>query len=245
MKKIILAVFSVFLLSGCAVWQGVIHYGSRQDNNAGITPLPSYSGPKSRIAVGDFEIKAVKVTSEISSGLREMLIAALTNSNRFSVVEYQSLPIVAPEQEPGSSAVAQQAGTAERIKAKAADLILTAAITEFEPEASGGRAGLGGGGGAASGAMGGLLSSSFNKAHMALEIRISDASTSKEIGTVRLQGEASNVSGNLASGFFGNWGLGKGLSAYANTPMEKAMRICIIETVRYVVGAIPANYYKY
>lgn len=245
MRRIILSVFLVFSLSGCAVWQSVIHHGATQNGGAGITPLPAYSGPKARIAVGDFEIKAAKVTSEISSGLREMLIVALTNSNRFSVVEYQPLAIVAPEQEPSSPAAAQQTTATQRIKAKSADLVLTAAITEFEPEASGGRAGLGGGGGVASGAMGGLLSSSFNKAHMALEIRISDASASKVLGTARLQGEASNISGNLASGFFGNWSLGKGLSAYANTPMEKAIRICIIETVRYIAGATPANYYKY
>jgi len=35
------------------------------------------------------------------------------------------------------------------------------------------------------------------------------------------------------------------LGAYANTPMEKAIRICIIEAVRYIAQVIPANYYKY
>jgi curli biogenesis system outer membrane secretion channel CsgG len=46
-------------------------------------------------------------------------------------------------------------------------------------------------------------------------------------------------------GFFGSWALGVGLSGYANTPMEKAIRICIIEAVRYISQTIPANYYKY
>ena len=43
----------------------------------------------------------------------------------------------------------------------------------------------------------------------------------------------------------GGWALGAGLGAYANTPMEKAIRICIIEAVRYISQTIPASYYKY
>jgi len=43
----------------------------------------------------------------------------------------------------------------------------------------------------------------------------------------------------------GAWALGTGLSSYANTSMEKAIRICIKEAALYISGAIPANYYKY
>lgn len=221
MKKILLVIallgYSGIALIGCATTKPT----AQADTPKGTASLPPYSGPKARIAVADFDVKAAKATGEIGSGLHEMLVAALINSNRFSVVERQAL-----------SAVMQ-------------DLIITAAVTEFEPEASGGKAGVGGGGGVGSGILGGLLGVALNKAHMALDIRIVDASTSEVLAATRVQGQASDVAGSIMGGFLGSWGLGKGLSAYANTPMEKAIRICIIEAVRYISQTIPANYYRY
>jgi len=175
-----------------------------------------------------------------------MLVTALVNSNRFSVLERQALSAVMQEQELASSGAAQQgAGGPQRGKIKTADLIISAAVTEFEPQASGGRAGIGGGAGVGSGILGGLLGASLNKSHMALDIRIIDSSTSEVLASTRVQGEASDVGGAIMAGFFGGWALGGGLSAYANTPMEKAIRVCIIEAVRYISQGIPATYYKY
>jgi curli biogenesis system outer membrane secretion channel CsgG len=190
-------------------------------------------------------VKAAKATGEIGSGLREMLITAMVNSNRFSVLERQQLGAVMQEQELSASGAAQQGSGPQRGKIKTADLIVTAAVTEFEPAASGGAAGIGGGGGVASGVLGGLLGAAMNKSHMAMDIRIVDTSTSEVLSSTRVQGEASDVAGGFMMGFMGSWALGGGLGAYANTPMEKAIRICIIEAVRYIAQTIPANYYKY
>lgn len=228
-------------IAGCASLEPT----ATVDNNAGVQPLPPYSGPKARVAIADFEVKAAKATGEIGTGLREMLVTALVNSNRFSVVDRQVLNAVMQEQELGASGAAQ-AGGAQRGKIKTADLIITAAVTEFEPQASGGSAGIGGGGGVGSGILGGLLGASLNRAHMALDIRIVDASTSEVLTATRVQGQASDVAGGLMGGFFGGSGaLGVGLGGYSNTPMEKAIRICIIEAVRYISQTIPANLYKY
>ncbi|MBU1090945.1 MAG: hypothetical protein KKC42_03790 [Candidatus Omnitrophica bacterium] len=231
-------------LIGCAGLNFAKQPTAQVDNTAGATPLPTYSGPKSRIAVADFDVKAAKAGGEIGSGLREMLVTALLNSNRFSVVERQALSAVMQEQELAVSGAAEEGGP-ERGKIKTADLIITAAVTEFEPLASGGRGGIGGGGGVGSGVLGGLLGAALNKAHMALDIRLVDASTSEILAATRVQGQASDVSGSIMAGFFDSWGLGGGLSGYSNTPMEKAIRICIIEAVRYISQTIPANYYKY
>ena len=231
------------IIAGCA---SLTQPTAQVDNNAGAAPLPPYSGPKARVAVADFEVKAAKASNEIGSGLREMLVTALVNSNRFSVVERQVLNAVMQEQELSASGAAQAgAGGAERGKIKTADLIITAAVTEFEPSASGGRAGIGGGGGVGSGVLGALLGGSLNKAHMALDIRIVDASTSEVLAATRVQGQASDIAAGVLGGFFGNWALGAGLFGYANTPMEKAIRVCIIEAVRYISQTIPANLYKY
>lgn len=182
----------------------------------------AYSGPKARVTVADFDIKATKATTETVSGIRDMLIAALLNSNRFLIVDRKA-----------------QAGSGQ-----SADLIITASVSEFEPQASGGRAGVGGGGGGGSGIMGGLLGTSLNKSHISLDISIIDTLTSKSIAANHVQGQASDTATAVKGGAFGS-GLSAGVSAYANTPMEKAMRICIIEAVRYICQTTPASYYKY
>ena len=246
MKRTI-TIASIFLLVlsfyGCA---SMMQPTASVDNNAGAQPLPPYSGPKARITVADFDVKAAKATGEIGDGLREMLVTALISSSRFSVVERQVLNAVMQEQELSVSGAAQTgAGGPQRGKIKTADLIVTAAVTEFEPQASGGSGGIGGGGGVGSGILGGLLGVSLNKAQMALDIRIVDASTSEVLAASRVQGQASDIAGGIMAGFFGSWALGAGLGSYANTPMEKAIRVCIIEGVRYLAQTIPANYYKY
>jgi len=237
--------YMVFSLAGCASLQQMVQPTAQVEPTAGVQALPPYSGPKARIAVAEFEVKAAKASDEIGSGLREMLITALINSNRFSVVERQVLEAVMKEQELSVSGAADQTSTVERGKIRTADLIITAAVTEFEPQASGGRAGVGGGGGVGSGVLGALLGGSLNKAHLALDIRVVDTSTSEILTATRVQGQASDIGGAIMAGFLGSWGLGGGLSAYANTPMEKAIRICIIEAVKYIAQAAPASYYKY
>ena len=180
----------IFQAAGCATLEQLTQPSAQVDNNAGTTPLPPYSGPRARIAVADFEVKAAKATGEIGSGLREMLITALVNSNRFRVVERQALSAVMQEQELAASGAAAPSTSAQRGQIKTADIIITAAVTEFEPQASGGAAGIGGGGGVGSGLLGGLLGASLNKAHMALDIRIIDTSTSEVLAATRVQGQA-------------------------------------------------------
>ncbi len=244
-KKIIFILGYGFVITsfmGCSL----MHHRVGVDTAAGVAAFPAYSGHKARISVADFDVKAVKVAGDVGSGLREMLVTALINSGRFSVVERQPQAAVMQEQELSASVTAQAgSGAPQKGKIKTAGLIITAAVTEFEPQASGGRAGVGGGGGAGSGALGGLLGAALNKAHAALEIRIVDTSVSKVLATTRVQGQAADIAGTIMGGFFSGGDLGAGLSVYANTSMEKAIRICIIEAMRYISQTIPASYYKY
>jgi len=215
------------------------------DNTAGTKQLPPYSGPKARIAVADFEVKAAKANGEIGTGLRDMLVTALMNSSRFRVLERQVLSAVMQEQELAASGAAAPGGGAQRGQIKTADIIVTAAVTEFEPKASGGAAGLGGGGRLGGSLLGAVIGGALNKAHMALDLRIVDTSTSEVLAATRVQGQATDMAGGLFAGILGSVGLGGGLSMYANTPMEKAIRVCIIEAVNYIAQTVPANYYKY
>lgn len=178
-------------LAGCKALQKIIPSAAQVAPTGRLT-LPQYFGPKARITIADFEIKTAKVTGQFGSDLRQMLLNTLINSNRFSVVERQ---------------------------AASADLIITACVSEFEPQASGGRGGIGGGGGVSSGILGGLLGPAPNKAYMALDIRIVDVSTSKILAATKVKSQASDI--------------------------DKAMRTCIIEAGRYISEGIPARFYKY
>ncbi|MCK9595088.1 MAG: hypothetical protein M0R35_05355 [Candidatus Omnitrophica bacterium] len=244
MKRVLLITLFLFVFCGPTVY-AQLQPTAKVDNNAGNRALPPYSGPKARIAVADFEVKAAKATGEIGTGLKEMLVTALINSSRFRVLERQVLNAVMKEQELAASGASQQGSGPQRGQLKTADLVITAAVTEFEPKASGGSAVLGGGAGIGKGLIGLGLGGSTNKAHMALDIRIVDTSTSEVLAATRVQGSASDISGGLMAGFMGSWGLGVGLAGYANTPMEKAIRVCIIEAVNYIAQSVPADYFKY
>lgn len=230
----IVSLLSVINLTGCASIHSILKPGPAV--TAGVEALPPYSGPKAKIVVADFDLKATKAGSDIGQGLRGLLVSALINSNRFLLVERQVA--AALNQEQGATAPQKE-------KSKNADLIITATVAEFEPQSSGGRAGIGGGGGVSSGALGGLLGSGVNQARMALDIRIADASTSEVLSATKIQGQATDTFGSIMTSFFGGGVLSGGLSAYANTPMEKAIRVCMVESVRYISQTIPAAYYKY
>lgn len=227
---------------GCAGLQPT----AQVDNNAGTQGLPPYNGPKARVAVSNFDIKAAKAYGEIGTGLREMLVTALVNSSRFRVVERQALDAVMQEQQLAASGAAAPGQTgAQRGQIKTADIIITAAVTEFEPQAGGGGIGLGGGGRMNGAFVGALLGGAMNKAHMALDLRIIDTSTSEVLAATRVQGQATDIAGGIFGGAIGVVPLGIGLGGYANTPMEKAIRVCIIEAVKYISQTTPANYFKY
>ena len=236
-EMFLVVILTVFMSSACCL---AIEPTAQVDSTT-----TSYAGSKARIAVADFEVKAAKASGAIGSGLREMLVTALMNSNRFSVVERQVLSAVMQEQELAASGAAESGTAAQRGKIKTADIIITAAVTEFEPKATGGKAGIGGGAGIGRGVLGAMVGGALNKAHMALDIRVVDTSTSEILAATRVQGSASDISGGAGLGFVGSWALGGGLSGYANTPMEKAIRVCIVEAVNYISQSVPASYYKY
>lgn len=216
MKRFLLIIVLSLFVAGCVSWR---------QPKAGLLPEPAgteYSGLKVKVAVTDFDIKAPKVTPKVASGLREIMVNTLVNSGRF---------IVIPKQAPSD--------------AKEADLIISTAIIEFEPEVSGGSSGVGGGGGANSGSFGGLLGTALNKAHIALEIRIINSATSEVLFSRRVQGQALDFSGKPGGSSMDKWALGSGLSVYVNTPMEKAIRVSIEEGVHYIEQVIAKEYYKY
>lgn len=230
MKKILsIALCGFFFFSQCgcvSVSKRKVRKERKVKLSTAQQPFALYSGPKARIRILALEVKAPKANPEIAQSMQEMLVGLLEESTRFEI---------ALSQEPDREETLREG------KPQVAEVILEVQLSEFEPQSSGGRAGIGGGGGIGSGALGTLLGGALNKAHVALELRLIDASSSEVLKSSRIQGQASDISANVAGGPLDSRKLG----VYANTPMEKAIRLCVVEAVRYVCDSLPATYYQY
>jgi curli biogenesis system outer membrane secretion channel CsgG len=174
--------------------------------------------------------------------MAEMLATALFHTNRYIVLERQQLGDVLQEQDLGASGRVKQDTAAPIGQIEGAELLITGAVTEFEGAASGGGAG---GGGWGSGVVGAVLGA-YKKAHMAIDVRVIDARTSRIVAATSVEGSATDISGLAAlGGSVGGGALGGALSGWSKTPTEKALRICIQKSVDFVVGKTPAAYYHF
>ena len=179
-------------------------------------PLENYVGPKAKVAVTDFEIKTAGANKDTGSALRDIFINALTQSNRFIVVAQAE-----------------------------ANLIVNISVIEFEPEASGGKAGFAGGGSWGASFMGGLLGASLNNANMGMELRIADKSNSAVISQKVIRAQASVLLRKRGKELPRWLVLKNGLSVYTGTPMDTVIHDCIIEGLRYLAQNVQLGYYKY
>lgn len=237
----LLSLTILLLIGGCSLEQ--VTQPKAEAVSAVPASLPPYQGPKARVSVTRFDVRAAKANQAIGDGLRDMMVTALIQSQRFSVLERQELGAILQEQELSATGAVEKEARVSRGKIKGADLTIVASVTEFEPSASGTRGGIGGGGWIpVIGAIGGAV----KKAHLAIDLRVVDTATSEAIAATKIEGEAKDINlGGIAGAFFGGGALGGGLNTYAKTPMEKAIRICIGKAVEYLSQAIPSKYYKY
>lgn len=209
-----LRIIFIFALSGCSFVRPAPKIDVIVENGP-----RAYSGPKVGIIVDGFQIDAPKASGDVGIGLKDMLASGLTNSRRFYIVERKG-------------AVSETA-----------DITLRIVLSEFDPISSGGSSGVGGGGGIGNGRLGGLLGAVSSKAYISLQIQVMDTASSQSIGNKQVQGQASDTSGVIMK-TAENWELSPQLIAYRNMPMEKAIRMCLIAAVRYIVEAVPERYYK-
>ena len=240
-KKIILAV--LLLLLGVFMYtQGEEVKTKVTTGGASAADIVSYQGPKARIAVGSFEVKAAKAYGRIGDGVQDMLIDALFKTNRFIVLEKAAVADLQSEYalgESGWSSEAPAKGTFET-----ADIILTGAITAFEPDYKGT-----GGGGVIIPLplkIGGGLKVEKKEAYIAASIRLVDVRTRRVIKTGTVEGYSSKSSlGIIGGGLIGAVALGVGFENYKNTPMEKAVMIMLENAIKEIVDSVPAEYYRY
>ena len=248
---------TIFMCVGTVLISGLLFYGCvapSTQTEATVTSgggpsiqqaqSEAYNGPKARVAVSRFEDKTGKgwYTGKIGDGMADQLSTALFNSNRYIVLERQQLGDVIQEQDLGASGRVRQNTAAAIGEIEGAELLITGAVTEFEDNASGGGGGLGGFGG---GVVGAVLGG-FSNAHMAIDLRVIDARTSRIVAATSVEGKASDFNaGGALGGYFGGGAVGGGLGGWKNTPREKALRVCIQKAVDYIAANTPAQYYHH
>ena len=207
-----------------------------------------YDGPKARLAVSEFVDKTAKGGGqtgwlsmfgvnfkEIGDGMGDMLTTALFNTNRFIVLEREKLEAVLKEQDLGATGRVKKGTEAPIGEIYGAELLVTAAVTEFEGSAKG----VGGG----TRVLGVTVAGGMKKAHLAIDLRIIDTKTSQIVGATAVVGNATSFGGGGATNIGGV--LPVALGGFSKTPTEQAIRVCIQKAVEYIVSQTPTEYYRH
>lgn len=216
----------------------------------GEATLQPYNGPKARITIAKFDVKAAKAYGTVGDGMADMLGTALFQSNRYVVLERSSLSHVLAEQDLSASSRVRKDTATKTGEIEGAELLVIGTITEFDPGNAGVSAGAGlsplcflGGIWSAAICTGiSAIAGSIQSSHVAIDLRIVDAKTSRVVAATSVEGKATDIA---ALGSIGGPVLGGNLSGYAKTPMEKAIRTAIRAGVQFIVGKTPAQYYRF
>ena len=185
-------------------------------------------------------------TPQIGNGMAEMLSDALLQSNRFIVLDRQGLNDVLSEQDLAANGRVSKETAAPTGQVEGADLLIKGSVTEFEPGSAGAGAGVGLGMFGLPGAVLGGVLGGLSQSHVAMVIQVVDARTSRLLFSTTVEGKANdfNIGGALA-GFGGGFGGLTGLGTWQKTPVEKAIRIAVIQAVKELSSKTPQSYFRH
>ena len=265
-RRIACVAITVIAATGC---QSVQSQPESSIDTSVSERLGPYSGPKASVAMAKFEWKvggggsggyqvntpegsysvSFSAANQYMGGLGDMLTTALVQSDRFRVVERQDFDMTT-RREVGLSDDnwTSEETTKRKGRVRGADLQIVAAITGWEPNASGRKAG-----GIGAGLMprlpfigGGGFNWSKKKSRAAMDIRIIDTETSEVLAATRVEGEATDSKFGVSGIGIGAHGIGLGgLGEYENTPMEAAIRVMLSEAVVFLTEQTPAEYFTH
>ena len=255
MKQIIrtigIGLLAALFLTGCPTAGTTTNVRDSSGQNMADVQAEAYNGPKARIAVARFENKTADAQGgyynwynpSIGDGMADMLTTALVNSGRFIVLEREAIDDVLSEQDLGASGRVRSDTAAAIGEIEGAELLVVAAVTEFAADSGGTQGRIGGGD---VGRILGALAGGSRSAHMAIDLRVVDATTSRVLAATSVEGEAKDFNiGGALSGYTGSYALGGSLSSWKNTPREKALRQVIGAAVEYVISVTPDEMMRY
>jgi len=205
----------------------------------------TYQGNKARISVGRIKSKANKCTARMAGSFGEMLSTALANNPRFVVLASgEDLGEIMDEIRFSQGGAVEEGKGAEAGLMEGADVIITGSVTMFEPDARGGKIGLGGT--SWTNKVWGGTKLGMKKAIMGLDLKLIDIRQRRIIFASAIEGKSTSWG---VGGHGGGWGrhgaLHGGLGVYANSPMEKAIRVCLNNLVEEIANKLPSSYYRY
>ena len=198
------------------------------------------SGRKAMIAIGEFMVKAAGAGQFVGDGLREMMMTTMHENGRFIVVERLDLQGLAAEQALSRSPLARPDAVIAERQMDVAEIMVSAAVTEFELEASG------------SGLELGVpkipltFGHQSRNAHLAIDVRVIDIATGRVLGAKRIEGKASasqtSIGGTLSRR---GTAIPVSLGGFRNTPMEAAIRDCVQKASEYITSSTPRKYFRH
>jgi outer membrane protein OmpA-like peptidoglycan-associated protein/curli biogenesis system outer membrane secretion channel CsgG len=210
---------------------------------AGVSEKVTYQGNKARVTVGNIKSKADDCDDEMAASVGEMLSTALANSDKFIVLASQEeVAELADEIDLGESGYVEEGRGAEKGLMEGADVLVTGAVTGFEPEASGG-----------GGAVGALKKKAFGKAGLEsktakilIDLKLIDIRTRRVIKAMSLEGKSTSWASDIeGGGLVEDVALVGALGSFSNEPMEKAVRDVLAKAVNKISKDMPAEYYRY
>jgi curli biogenesis system outer membrane secretion channel CsgG len=219
--------FALLLAMGCTLPASTSIISAREPDSG-----EAYNGPKVRIAIAKHEDKTLSkdffqknVTGE---AVRDMLKTALTNTNRFSVLE---------ELDQDASGQSKKDIPVKTIEIEGPELLIMAAITGYESEVTSvvGDSGEELLGKAWKGLEG--LAGSFSQGWVTMDLRIVDARTRENIAAVAVEGKPNTIN---FGGIFGSSG---STDNSFKTPMGLAIRSCIKQMAEFVANQTPQRYF--
>lgn len=217
LQRLILTTFvMMFSLVNCAPTARVINPGGPTIDQARSEPA---TGVKLRIAVMGFENRT---RFDVGNGMRAMLTSTLFRTGEFIVVEREELSDVLMEQKLGATGVVSGETAVPIGEVEGAEVLIYGTITDFEP----GQRGIGT-------SFGGV-----EQAHIAMDLKLVDARTSRILSTTSVEGKSTDVLIDTSVLRYVGAQMGKfypTIAVWNNTPMGSAIRLCIDQAVAYIV----------
>lgn len=223
MKKVVLKCYLIIILT---LTFAVTEVMAKEEVKAEKGTTTSYFGPKKRVAVLDFDVKAPEAESRIGSGMAEMLITALQKTGHYIVLERENKTFqdMLKEQDLGKEGRIKPETAAKFGEILGAQILIKGVVTEFSQHETIKGVGLvvkgltlGGGG--------------IITAQVGVDIRMFDASTGEIIESHRTEQKASSVT--IAGGVkVGDVVIG-GLD-FHKTPLGRATRMAIDDMVNFI-----------
>ncbi len=198
-----------------------------------VTMAAQCQGPKKRVAILRFGGTGKYGAYEgwdVGEAIAAQMNTALLSTDCFIITDRMALSDVLREQELGLAGVTGQESRPQAGRLVGAQILIKGEITEFETGKKGGGTTLGFG--FAKIPLGVRLGRNKNVAHIAIDLRLIDASTGEILFSESITSEA-KTSGTAVGFDYRNVSLGN--DKYTKTPMGQAVRETVVEAAGYIV----------